>query len=140
MRENGKSIIRVSDIGEYVWCIYAYHLLKAGVTTQQTLQDLQKSRIIPEKIAIELQQKHHIEPNTPVDKIIGKGIIPPTVEKKIIEQNIMLQGTAKHEDIGKQIQSSSRVAEHRRGYTLALIIILIMIVFFVIMLLQGGIP
>ena len=133
-------LLRASEIGMYTYCAKSYLLLKAGVSPQQTLQDLITEKKIPPVVVIQLQQKN-IPLNTTVDKVIGQGLLPPKVEKEIIQNNIMLQGIAKHEDIGKQTQQGSMVAEHRGGYLLVLLIILIIIGFLVMILLQqGGIP
>lgn len=131
-------VIRKSEITQYTWCPYAYQLILKGVSASQTLQDLQKNRILSEKIVMELQQKHHIAPSTPVDKIIGQGLLSPKIEQKIIQQNIMLQGTAAHEQIGKTTQAGAMVQEHKGGYLIVLLIILIIIGFLVMILLQRG--
>lgn len=130
-------VIRKSEITQYTWCPYAYHLLLKGVPAQQTLQDLQKNKILPASIVRQLQEKG-IQPTATIDKIIGQGLIPKSLEQRIIKQNIMLQGTATHMDIGKQTQAGSMVAEHRGGYLIVLLIILIIIGFLVMILLQQG--
>lgn len=130
-------IIRASEIGQFSWCPYAYHLLKKGISPQQTLQDLQKAKILPVSMVKHLREKG-IQPTATIDKIIGQGLIPKHLEQRIIKQNILLQGGILHEKRGMTTKQNAMVQEHRGGYTLALIIILIIIGFLVMILLQGG--
>jgi len=115
----------------WVYCKKSFLLLRSGVKAQQTLQDLIEQKKIPPAVVIQLQQKN-IPLNTTIDKVIGQGLLPQKIEKDIIKSNIMLQGTAKHEDIGKQTQTGSMVAEHRGGWILVLLIIMTIIVFLVL--------
>ena len=133
-----KGIIRASEIGQFSFCRYGYILIKEkGISPQQTLQDLIQQKTIPPSVAKELQQKN-IPLNTTVDKVIGQGLLPQKVEKEIIQSNIMLQGTAKHQDIGRQTQAGSMVAEHRGGWILLLLIIIMIIIGFLILLMVRG--
>lgn len=129
-------IIRASEIGMYMYCPRSFQLLRSGVKAQQTLQDLITKKMIPPVVVSQLQQKN-IPLNTTIDKIIGKGLIPKHLEQRIIKQNILLQGTARHEDIGKKTQAGSATQEHRGGWIILLLIIMTIIGFLILFTVRG---
>lgn len=134
-------VIRKSEITQYTWCPYAYHLLRKGISPSQTLQDLITQKKIPPDVVRHLQQQN-IPTNTPLDKLIEKHILPQKIEKEIIKSNIMLQGTQLHESFTSKVEHGAGVQEHKMGYILVLLIILGIIAFLVLILLQkgGGLP
>ena len=130
-------LLRASEIGQFSWCPYAFILVKEkGVSPQQTLMDLIQQKAISPSVVRELQQKN-IPLSTTIDKVIGQGLLPQKIEKEIIQSNIMLQGTVKHEEIGRQTQAGANVQEHRMGWLLVLLIIMMIIGFLVLLMVRG---
>ncbi len=130
-------VLRASEIGMWMYCKKSYLLLKAGVKAQQTLQDLIQQKVIPMVVARELQQQN-IPLSTTIDKVIGQGLLPPKLEKEIIQSNIILQGDLLHAKTGMATQQNAMVQEHRGGWIIVLLIIMMIISFLVLLMLKGG--
>lgn len=134
-----KHLLRASEIGMYMYCKKSFLLLKAGVSPQQTLQDLIQQKMIPPVVVRELQQKN-IPLSTTIDKVLGQGLLPQKIEKEIIKSNIMLMGTAKHMDIGRQTHAGAATQEHRGLWIFVLLIIMAIIGFLVLLIVRGFAP
>ncbi len=132
-------ILRASELSEYKFCPYLYHLRRKGISPQQTLQDLIQQKMIPPAVVIQLQQQN-IPLNTTIDKVLGQGLLPPKTEKEIIQSNILLQGAAKHMDIGKQTQAGAATQEHRGLWIFVLLIIMAIIGFLFLLIVRGYAP